>query len=211
MVKGREYHQLVESYRQDGKVKQRVIRHIGKAELAELGTTAAPATTPPAALAPVDPIAPPFYSAGLRVWFKYCADIPYRATIAQWDGKYYMLNFDDPNLPGDICRQGRVLPDRILGRVFEVGDWVKFIDCQGGEMFGTVIEGTTQSEACPWPRRLRGSREIVEIPHQPPATVTVKYQWLTETIITTMPVGRVWYPASTPPMFATGGPWERCN
>lgn len=184
----------MESYRENGKVKQRIIQHLGPADALAVATDTAPAPAPTPPAPPADPAWP----VGARVWFKYI-DAPYRATITEWDGKYYSLDFDDPNFKGDICRQGRVLPDRIIGRVFKVGDRVKFIDCQGGEMYGTVIQGTTQSEACPWPKRRRASRELVEIPYEVPATVTVKYNWLTQTLVTTMPVSRVWYPLTSPP------------
>lgn len=86
----------------------------------------------------------------------------------------------------DIRASSTTLPPK-LGTAPLTGTWVKL----WGEVVGVIITGTTQVEACPWPRRGRGSVELLRCPYQPPGTVTVQWQQAGQVQISQVPLSEI--------------------
>lgn len=75
-----------------------------------------------------------------------------------------------------------------------IGDAVTVQLTIGGEereILGTLTHGTTQVEACTYPREGRVKYEIHRAIHDPPGAVSVKYEWAGETLVSTVPRWRV--------------------
>jgi hypothetical protein len=199
-VKGKVYLQLVENYREGGKVRQRVIQHLGTEAAAGVSAPIPPppdATIPPA-IAPLPLPTAPLFPVGTDIWFQGVRG-PEKGAIAGWDGKWLTIRLKQRGLISET----RIKPDRVMGRQFAIGDWVCFT-CELGGMegphYGTVIESDTQSSACAWPRwGRRAVIEVVRIPHEVPGMVSIRYQWLTHNCVTQLPVSKVWYPGGSPP------------
>lgn len=185
-VKGRVYLQLVEAYRENGKVKQRVLQHLGVEGRESAEPTASPSFSLPS---------PAPYPVDTPVWVLNCQDKPERAIVLGWDGEFLRLKVGH-----GLISETLVKPRRVMGRQYQPGDWVQFwIELGGAEgwHYGTVIEGETTSEACPLPRK--PGRELVYIPYQAAGTCTIRYKWLTFDCVMQMPVSRVRPASSSPP------------